>query len=62
VRRGEGGAVSDFPLVWRVHTRFPERKGTRCRILIRSVRMNSILVEFEDGFRAVTRFNYVRRA
>lgn len=54
--------MSDFPLVWRVHTRFPERKGTRCRILIRSVRMNSILVEFEDGFRAVTSFNYVRRA
>jgi hypothetical protein len=54
--------MTEFPLVWRVRTRFPERKGTRCRILIRSTRMNSVLVEFEDGFRAVTSINYVRRA
>jgi hypothetical protein len=30
------------------------RKGERCRVVIRSLRMNSILVEFEDGFRTVT--------
>jgi hypothetical protein len=51
-----------FPLVWRVFTRFPERKGQRCRVLIRSRRMNSALVEFEDGLRVITSRNYVRRA
>lgn len=51
-----------FPLVWRVKTRLPERFGQRCRMLIRSRTMNSCTVEFEDGFRAVTSRNYVRKA
>lgn len=53
--------MSAVVYVWRVRTRFPERFGTRCRVLARG-RMNSMLVEFEDGFRAVTSRNYVRRA
>jgi hypothetical protein len=51
-----------YPLVWRVSTRLPERKGQQCRVLVRSRRMNSALVEFEDGYRVVTSRNYVRRA
>jgi len=39
----------------------PERKGQRCRILVRAKRMNSVLVEFEDGFRVVTSRYAVRR-
>jgi hypothetical protein len=31
-------------------------------VLVRSRRMNSALVEFEDGFLVVTSRNYVRRA
>lgn len=50
-----------FPYLWRVRTRFPERFGQRCRVLIRG-KMNSCLVEFEDGFKAVTSRNYVRKA
>jgi hypothetical protein len=52
--------MNDFPYFWRVRTRFPERKGSRCRVLIRG-KMNSCLVEFEDGFRVVTSRNYVRK-
>lgn len=55
-------AVTDYPYVWRVRTTFPERKGTRCRVLARSRRMNSALVEFEDGFKVITSRNYVRKA
>jgi hypothetical protein len=39
-----------FDYVWRVITRFPERKGQRCAVLVRG-RLNSCPVEFEDGFR-----------
>jgi hypothetical protein len=30
------------------------RKGELCTVLIRSRRMNSIMVEFEDGHQAIT--------
>lgn len=52
---------SDYPLVWRVKTRLPERKGTACRVLVRGG-MNSCLVEFTDGFQVVTSRNYLRKA
>ncbi len=39
--------------VWRIKTRLPERKGQRCRIVARG-RLNSCLVEFDDGTRVVT--------
>lgn len=45
---------------WRVKTRLPERKGQACRVLVRSGRMNSVLVEFADGTLVVTSRNYVR--
>lgn len=37
------------------------RKGQRCRVLVRGSR-NSRLVEFEDGYRAVTSGNALRKA
>lgn len=37
------------------------RKGRRCRVFVRG-KMNSCAVEFEDGFRAVTSRNALRRA
>lgn len=50
----------DFPLVWRVRTRLPERFGQHCRVLVRGT-LNSCLVEFEDGYRVVTSRWYVRK-
>ena len=38
-----------------------ERKGQRCRVLVRGAK-NSVLVEFEDGFTVVTSRYAVRRA
>lgn len=53
--------MSAFPLVWWIRTKLPERKGQRCRVLVRG-KMNSALVEFEDGFMVVTSRWAVRRA
>lgn len=47
--------------VWHWRSRLPERKGERCRVLVRG-RMNSVLVEFADGLRVVTSRYAVRRA
>lgn len=44
--------------VWRVKTRLPERYLTPCRVIVRG-KMNSCLVEFEDGYKVVTSRNYV---
>ena len=45
---------------WRVRTKLPERFGQRCRVLARG-KMNSCLVEFEDGWLVVTSRNFVRK-
>ena len=49
-----------YPYYWRVRTRYPERFNQHCRVIVRG-RMNSCLVEFEDGYRTVTSRNYVRK-
>lgn len=46
--------------IWRVKTRCPKRYLTPCRVLVRG-KMNSCLVEFQDGYRVVTSRNYVMR-
>ncbi len=58
---GRMGTVLIYPYRWRVRTRLPERFGRMCRVLVRSKRMNSALVEFEDGFKVVTSRNYLRK-
>ncbi len=45
---------------WRVRTRLPARFGQPCRVLLRG-RMNTVLVEFDDGYRVTTSRWYVRR-
>lgn len=45
---------------WRVRARLPERFGQSCRVLVAGAK-NSVLVEFEDGYRVVTCRYYVRR-
>ena len=54
--------MSDAPYdhVWWWRVRLPGRKGQRCRVLARG-RMNSIIVEFEDGTRVVTSRYAVRK-
>ena len=46
--------------LWYWRTRLPERKWHQCRVLARG-KMNSALVEFEDGERVVTSRFAVRR-
>ena len=49
----------DYVWFWRV--RLPERKGQLCRVLVRG-KKNSVLVEFEDGYKVVTSRYAVRKA
>jgi len=49
-----------FDRVWFWRARLPERKGQACRVLARG-RMNSVLVEFEDGYKVITSRYAVRR-
>lgn len=37
------------------------RKGQACAVLVRAKSMNSCLIQFEDGFTAVTSRNALRR-
>jgi hypothetical protein len=50
-----------FDHVWWWRSKLPERKGRRCRVLVRGA-MNSVIVEFEDGVRVVTSRYAVRKA
>jgi hypothetical protein len=53
--------VNTNPYIWFWKSRLPERKGQPCSVLARG-RMNSILVEFQDGFRAVTSRYAIRKS
>ncbi len=53
--------MPDFPYVWFWRKKLGERKGDPCRVLVRG-KMNSILVEFEDGYQVVTSRFAVRKA
>jgi hypothetical protein len=50
-----------YDCVWYWRAKLPERKGQRCRVLAYGA-MNSILVQFEDGYRVVTGRHAVRVA
>ena len=46
---------TEFDRVWRIKTRLPERKGERCRLLVRGGKLDSALIQFErDGAKVVT--------
>jgi hypothetical protein len=53
--------VGEYDHVWRWRSRLGERKGQACRVVARGA-MNSILVEFTDGYRAITSRYAVRVA
>lgn len=46
---------------WFWKARLPERRGQLFRVLARG-RLNSCLIEFEDGWRCVTSRNALRKA
>ncbi len=50
----------EYPYYWRVKTRLPKRKGLSCKVLSRG-KMNSALIQFEDGYKVVTSRNYYRK-
>jgi hypothetical protein len=52
--------MKKYDHIWFWKSRFPDRKGQKCRVLTRG-KMNSILVEFEDGHRVVTSRFAVRK-
>lgn len=49
-----------YPYIWYWKSRLPERKGQACRVLARG-KMNSVLVEFMDGYKVITSRFAVRR-
>jgi len=56
-RKGDGMI---YPFVWTWKTRLPERRGMSHRVIARG-KLNSCMVEFEDGERFVTSRNALRR-
>ena len=54
--------MPDFPYVyfWGPRLMGFSRKGQACRVLVRGS-MNSALIEFEDGFKAVVSRNAIRK-
>lgn len=44
---------------WRIRKYLPERYQQRCRIVVYGKRLNSALVEFEDGTRYITIRHFV---
>jgi len=49
-----------YPYYWRIKKQLPERFKTRCRLLA-SGKMNSVLIEFEDGLKVITNRYFIRR-
>lgn len=64
--------VFEYPYIW-AWGKFPQTKwrddppwenlykGRPCRVLVRSYRMNTALIEFADGYRMVSSRNGLRR-
>jgi hypothetical protein len=51
--------MANLPYVYRWNRQ--DRKGQRCRLIARG-KMNSICVEFADGYRMITSGNAIMRA
>lgn len=49
-----------YPFVWTWKTRLAERRGMSLRVIARG-KLNSCMVEFEDGERFITSRNALRR-
>ena len=54
LNRPQSKVAGIYDHVWYWRSRLPDRKGSPCRVVARSRRLGSVLVEFEDGCRVVT--------
>ena len=52
--------MNSFDYFWFWKSKLPGRKGTPCRVLARG-KMNSVLIEFKDGYKVLTSRYAVRR-
>lgn len=52
--------TDDFNYIWFWKKKLPDRKNDKCRVIARG-KLNSILIEFEDGFKVVTSRYAVRK-
>ena len=59
-KENDGNDKISYGYVWFWKSRLPDRIGQPCRIVARG-KMNSILVEFSDGFRVITSRYAVRK-
>ncbi len=50
-----------YPYIWFWKVKLPDRKNSPCRVLVRSGKLNSALIEFEDGFKVVSSRNAIRK-
>lgn len=57
---GVEGPMTEFPLLYRWRKYRPEWYAKRCRLIARG-KMNSAIVEFESGERAVVSRNALRK-
>ena len=57
----EPAPAIDYDHIWYWRAKLPDRKGQRCAVIARG-KMNSVLVEFEDGYRVITSRYAVRKA
>jgi hypothetical protein len=53
--------MGEYPFCWHWRARLPDRRGQRLR-LVATGRLNSCMIEFEDGARFVTSRNALRKA
>ena len=51
----------EYSYIWFWKKRLPGRKGKACKVLARG-KMNSILVEFSDGYKVITSRYAVRKS
>jgi hypothetical protein len=59
-RRVKGRKIKQWTHTWRWKKRLPERFGQLCRVLATG-RLNSVLVEFENGTKVITSRYAVRK-
>ena len=51
----------EFDYYWFWKSKLGDRNRTRCKVIKRGGRMNTIVVEFEDGYRVATSRHAVRK-
>ena len=47
--------------IWRVRTRYPDRFGQECQVIVRGKRNNCVVKFLSDGMTTVTSRNYLRK-